>query len=188
MHKEKDELTTECCDVLIQPHQRYCQKCGLPIASGLVSLASAAVDSRRGPYPGRARRTAGPSGPLKTEQGAASHPLTTIEEIEVQWVLDRLDMLQADIRNNMVDVPLWRAESWAERIDELWADLKRATDMCIMDFPTAWAYIRDHHPDPAEHDPKCSWVQALGGILCDCHVINAEYERRKALAKQSERV
>ncbi len=51
---------------------------------------------------------------------------------------------------------------------------------CIMDFPTAWAYIREQHPDPAEHDPRCSWVQAQGGVLCDCHIINDEYERRKA--------
>jgi hypothetical protein len=51
---------------------------------------------------------------------------------------------------------------------------------CIMDFPTAWAYIREQHPNPAEHDPRCSWVQTQGGILCDCHVINDEYERRKA--------
>jgi hypothetical protein len=51
---------------------------------------------------------------------------------------------------------------------------------CIMDYPTAWAFIREQHSDSAEHDPRCSWVQAQGGILCDCHVINAEYERRRA--------
>jgi len=49
---------------------------------------------------------------------------------------------------------------------------------CVMDYPTAWAFIREKHPDPKEHDPRCSWVQASGGILCDCHVINDEYERR----------
>ncbi len=53
----------------------------------------------------------------------------------------------------------------------------------IMDYPTAWAFIREQHPDPAEHDPRCSWVQGKGGFLCDCHIINAEYERRKAVAE-----
>jgi hypothetical protein len=57
---------------------------------------------------------------------------------------------------------------------------------CIMDFPTAWAYIREQHPDPAEHDPRCSWVQARGGILCDCHILNAEYDRRKAIMMDSD--
>ena len=51
---------------------------------------------------------------------------------------------------------------------------------CVMDFPTAWAFVREQHPDPKEHDPRCSWVQASGGILCDCHVLNDEYARRKA--------
>ena len=51
---------------------------------------------------------------------------------------------------------------------------------CVMDFPTAWAFVREQHPDPGEHDPRCSWVQASGGILCDCHVLNDEYARRKA--------
>lgn len=54
------------------------------------------------------------------------------------------------------------------------------TASCIMDYPTAWAFIREQHPDPNEHDPRCSWVQASGGILCDCHVLNDEYARRKA--------
>jgi hypothetical protein len=51
---------------------------------------------------------------------------------------------------------------------------------CIMDFPTAWKFVREEHPDPAEHHSRCSWVQAKGGILCDCHVLNDEYARRKA--------
>lgn len=55
--------------------------------------------------------------------------------------------------------------------------------ICVMDYPTAWAFIREQHPDPKEHDPKCSWVQASGGILCDCYVLNDEYERRKAKVK-----
>ena len=53
------------------------------------------------------------------------------------------------------------------------------TPRCIMDFPTAWAFVREQHPDPKDHDPRCSWVQASGGILCDCHVLNDEYARRK---------
>jgi hypothetical protein len=49
----------------------------------------------------------------------------------------------------------------------------------IMDFPTAWRFIREEHPDPAEHDPRCSWVVGREAFLCDCHVLNDEYERRK---------
>lgn len=52
---------------------------------------------------------------------------------------------------------------------------------CIMDYPTAWAFIREQHPDPSEHHPRCSWVQSSGGVLCDCDVLNKEYARRKAL-------
>jgi hypothetical protein len=52
--------------------------------------------------------------------------------------------------------------------------------VCIMDYPEGWAFVREKHPDPREHDPRCSWVQASGGILCDCHVLNDEYARRKA--------
>jgi len=70
-----------------------------------------------------------------------------------------------------------------EQIDEpmFWSQTGAlAAWVCVMDFPTAWAFIREQHPDPREHDPRCSWVQASGGILCDCHVINDEYARRKA--------
>jgi hypothetical protein len=54
----------------------------------------------------------------------------------------------------------------------------------IMDYPTAWAYVREraHKYGTREHDPKCSFVQAHGGFLCDCHVLNDEYDRRKAAA------
>lgn len=55
----------------------------------------------------------------------------------------------------------------------------------IMDWPTAWAFIRDEHPDHDEHHPRCSWVQTNGALLCDCHVLNDEYERRAAKAGQT---
>lgn len=29
-----------------------------------------------------------------------------------------------------------------------------------MDYPTAWAFVREQHPDFADHDPRCSWVIA----------------------------
>lgn len=60
-----------------------------------------------------------------------------------------------------------------------WADSSSLPWICVMDFPTAWAFIREQHPDPTEHDPRCSWVQAKGGVLCDCHVLMDEYNRRK---------
>jgi hypothetical protein len=69
-----------------------------------------------------------------------------------------------------------------EKIDApmFWADAKGSPWVCVMDFPSAWAFVREQHHDPKEHDPRCSWVQASGGILCDCHIINDEYERRKS--------
>ena len=48
----------------------------------------------------------------------------------------------------------------------------------IMDFPTAWAYVRETELD--SHDPKCSYRVAQGGFLCDCFILMDEYERRKA--------
>lgn len=56
----------------------------------------------------------------------------------------------------------------------------------VMDFPTAWAYIREQHPDPKEHDPRCSWVTTKGGILCDCYVLNAEYHRRELAQREKQ--
>lgn len=47
-----------------------------------------------------------------------------------------------------------------------------------MDFPQAWAFVRDTKPE--QHDPKCSWRAYNGGFLCDCHVLNDEYDKRKA--------
>jgi hypothetical protein len=50
----------------------------------------------------------------------------------------------------------------------------------VMDFPAAWAYVREraltHGTD--EHDPRCSFVQTNGALLCDCDVIWDEYVRR----------
>lgn len=49
--------------------------------------------------------------------------------------------------------------------------------MVIMDFPTAWAFVKDtlfkdHHKD-------CSWRTTFGALLCDCNILWDEYERRK---------
>jgi hypothetical protein len=46
-----------------------------------------------------------------------------------------------------------------------------------MDFPRAWE-IAQAKP-VAEHDPRCSYAQTDGGMLCDCHVLtqHAEYLR-----------
>ena len=58
--------------------------------------------------------------------------------------------------------------------------LKPPRPDCIMDWPTAWRYVREQHPDPAEHHPKCSWATQNGALLCDCDVLESEYQRRKA--------
>lgn len=47
----------------------------------------------------------------------------------------------------------------------------------IMDFPTAWAFVRETEMD--SHDPRCSYRVANGGLLCDCFILNDEYERRR---------
>lgn len=39
-----------------------------------------------------------------------------------------------------------------------------------MDYPTAWRLVRQ--TKPADHDPRCSFVQTNGAILCDCHVLD----------------
>ena len=59
--------------------------------------------------------------------------------------------------------------------------------MTVMDYPQAWAFIREQHPDPAEHDPRCSWVQTNRALLCDCRVLWDEYDRRKLDASVGER-
>lgn len=51
----------------------------------------------------------------------------------------------------------------------------------IMDFPTAWAFVRT--TEPAQHHLDCSWRRQNGAFLCDCDVLNAEYMRRKALRR-----
>lgn len=38
-----------------------------------------------------------------------------------------------------------------------------------MDFPTAWAIARE--TPVGEHDPRCSYAQTTGGLLCDCEVL-----------------
>ena len=55
---------------------------------------------------------------------------------------------------------------------------------CIMDFPQAWEFVRN--TDLSEHDPRCSYVIAKRGLLCDCHTLNNEYERRKAASQQEQ--
>ena len=52
-----------------------------------------------------------------------------------------------------------------------------------MDFPTAWAFVRD--TDMELHDERCSYRSENGAFLCDCHVLNDEYDRRKALHESS---
>jgi hypothetical protein len=38
-----------------------------------------------------------------------------------------------------------------------------------MNFPRAWEIAR---AAPAgEHDPRCSYAQTSGALLCDCHVV-----------------
>jgi hypothetical protein len=56
-----------------------------------------------------------------------------------------------------------------------------ATARPVMDWPEAWAFVRDEHPDPSEHADRCSWVVTGGGMLCDCPVLWNEYARRAAV-------
>lgn len=49
-----------------------------------------------------------------------------------------------------------------------------------MSFPEAWAFVNETHMD--EHTPTCSYRQSQGAILCDCHVLWDEYDRRAKLA------
>lgn len=46
----------------------------------------------------------------------------------------------------------------------------------IMDFPTAWAFVRA--TAMSDHHEECSYRVAQGGFLCDCDVLWDEYERR----------
>lgn len=46
----------------------------------------------------------------------------------------------------------------------------------IMDYPAAWAFLAATQAE--DHDRRCSYHQANRGVLCDCHVVNDEYDRR----------
>lgn len=47
---------------------------------------------------------------------------------------------------------------------------------CVMDFPTAWAFTRASAIK--DHDVQCSWY--THNMLCDCRVLNDEYDRLEA--------
>lgn len=49
---------------------------------------------------------------------------------------------------------------------------------CVMDFPEAWKFVA--RTELKDHDPRCSYVIAQRGMLCDCYILWDEYERRKA--------
>lgn len=50
------------------------------------------------------------------------------------------------------------------------------TKLDFIDFPLAWAICREG----IEHrSPKCSYVQASGGFLCDCGAMILEWKRRR---------
>ncbi len=55
--------------------------------------------------------------------------------------------------------------------------MSEPTENCIMDFPTAWEFVRATKAD--DHHEKCSWRVTNGALLCDCRVLWDEYERRK---------
>lgn len=48
----------------------------------------------------------------------------------------------------------------------------------VMDIPSAWEFLAG--TKMGDHEQPCSYRQTGGGILCDCRVIDEEYERRKA--------
>lgn len=48
---------------------------------------------------------------------------------------------------------------------------------CIMDYPTAWAFVAK--TKLTQHHPKCSYRQTKRALLCDCRVLNDEYDCRK---------
>jgi hypothetical protein len=48
----------------------------------------------------------------------------------------------------------------------------------VMDYPQAWAFVRDTNPE--DHHERCSWRTQNGALLCDCHILNDEYDRRAA--------
>ena len=48
---------------------------------------------------------------------------------------------------------------------------------CIMDFPSAWKFVRA--TEMSQHELMCSYRCTNGGLLCDCQILNDEYERRR---------
>lgn len=57
-----------------------------------------------------------------------------------------------------------------------------------MDFPQAWEFIRVNFPNPKAHDPKCSWAQSNGGLLCDCHCLWDEVDRSAQRSSASDAI
>lgn len=93
-----------------------------------------------------------------------------------------------NLRERLDQLPLYRGMTSSNEPVVKLADVRAILEgekWMTWDYPTAWAYIREQHPDPAEHDPRCSWVQMNGGMLCDCRVINEEYARRLVIAKRN---
>lgn len=67
----------------------------------------------------------------------------------------------------------WNAPNTAPRKGTPMAEPNFGLD--FLDFPTAWwLAARVEHPNP-----KCSYAQTGGGLLCDCGAIQAEWKRRR---------
>lgn len=66
----------------------------------------------------------------------------------------------------------------AAALDRLQARIRWYRTGAIMDFPTSWAFVRISKLE--DHHENCSWRTQAGALLCDCDVLNKEYERRKA--------
>lgn len=60
-------------------------------------------------------------------------------------------------------------------------DVRKA---CVMDFPTAWNFVRQTKPE--QHHEDCSWRNYGGALLCDCHVLSDEYKRRESALSEKE--
>jgi hypothetical protein len=48
---------------------------------------------------------------------------------------------------------------------------------CIMDFPSAWEFVAK--TKLTSHHKKCSYRTENRSFLCDCEVLDKEYNRRK---------
>lgn len=57
------------------------------------------------------------------------------------------------------------------RVDEDEPDWSRE----FLDFPTAWWLA----PRVEHGDPRCSYAQTGGALLCDCGAVEAEWHRRR---------